>query len=249
MKLMLPLVTVPFALLVGGVYVAVRSESLDTLDAAELDLAPDSTYSSPLAIAFDDLLAEFQTMQQRVDHLEMELGILRRARDLEVVAAEVEVPKSVATGVVPPPTRAAIESVINDIRRQEREARRIEREQRVMEQTLERASAIAKKVGLGPDDEKKIVDILIGQRQRGEEWKASLEGLDREARREMSYQAMKEIRDWRSQEIQTHFDANVVQQLVRMIEPKQARKDLEKADRSDKIQRRKQKKNDGRKRD
>ena len=112
-----------------------------------------------------------------------------------------------------------------------------------------------------PNDEKKIVDILIGQRQRGEEWKASLEGLDREARREVSYQAMKEIRDWRTQQLQTHFDANVVQQLGKMFEPKQARKErldpdaaprrqyralMEKADRSDKIQRRKQKKNDGR---
>ena len=216
MKPILLIAVVPPALVAGGLYLTGGGSSSAGL--GDLSLTPQVGGADLAGLEVGDavlgeLLADVEALRSRVEELEMELALVRAASEREPVEIRPAAAEGL-TAAVSAVDRARIERVVEDMRAREAEQRRVQRE---MEQLLERAGRLAEQVGVDAAGEKKIADLLITQQTRYRELRDGLEGVDREARRDYFRQSAQDLQAWRVEQLNTHFDANVAEQLARLL--------------------------------
>lgn len=168
-----------------------------------------------------------QTARAEIDALHMELANLRaeidglrmaQARESvtpetdEVAASEGEAPKELSD--ISDADKEYVFALIEQEREARRQEQRVEREQRMNDWTLERATQIANELGLPAGSEKRMGEIFLERNARMNAMRDELNemGWGPETRTLMREQA-EEINTWRTNALTDAFGAEVAEQI------------------------------------
>ncbi|MCP3919325.1 MAG: hypothetical protein GY711_27625 [bacterium] len=205
---------VPAAFVLGTFIDAERPSQAAQEPAA---LAPEPERAAPNRVAA--LSRTVERLVQRIDSLEAEVESQRARAERRAVEPTSETVAPLAATPTAP-TRDQIARVVEDLDQQKRLEREAQREQKIVDATVGRATKVARFASLDPASEKVLADLMLTERDRYGQLRTELADLPKKQRKEALRIGMEDMRAWRSEQLATHFDANTAENLKVLLERK-----------------------------